>query len=1054
MNETSANALGEIFVGDGEMARMMRAHDWGATALGPAEQWPNALKVAVRLLLTSRFEMWLGWGPDINFLYNDAYRPTLGDKHPQSLGTPTKILWAEIWDDIKDRLASVYERGESTWDRALLLILERSGFAEETYHTFSYSPLIDDDGAVGGVFCAVTEETHRIITQRRLDTLRQLAARIATADSKASVMEAVQQELSANSRDLPFALAYLFDEDGAAMLAAAGGLEPGSQWAPRALPLQNDIWDLARIWEGDESFVVDVLGREALPTGAWAKPPTTVRIKPLVHQGAERPYGALVVALNPHRPFDEDYAGFLKLLAGQIAAGLAGADAYEAEKKRAADLAEAARLRQEAADALQAANAQLVSEVEVRTQERDRMRGLFQQAPSFMAILSGPDHVFELVNEAYLQLVGHRDLIGLPVAEALPEVAGQGYVELLDGVLQTGQPYIGRNLPVELIRKPGSAPELRYVHLIYQPLFDAAGKPTGIFVDGYDVTHQKRIADQLQQLNETLEQRVIQRTDELEQTLLKLQSETADRMAVEAQLRQAQKIEALGKLTGGVAHDFNNLLQVISGNLQLLSKDIAGNPRAERRVQNALAGVTRGAKLASQLLAFGRRSPLAPKVINLGRLIKTMDDLLRRTLGEDIEIETIVGGGLWNTLVDPHQIENAILNLAINARDAMPTGGKLTIEASNASLDDEYVRQHEDLKRGQYVLVAVTDTGAGIPTEVLESVFEPFFSTKPEGKGTGLGLSMVHGLVKQSGGHIKIYSEVGEGTTVKFYLPRATASEDVLVEESAAPVLGGSETILVVEDDDEVRETAVSLLSELGYRVVKARDAQSALAVVESGMPLDLIFTDVVMPGPVRSPELARKAKERLPHVGVLFTSGYTENAIVHHGRLDPGVELLSKPYTREALARKVRHVLGNEAQRKAAAERAIGSSADLASATAPALTVLVVEDDDMIRQATSEILADLGHVVLAAPDGQGALAILNTRLVDVLLVDIGLPDVSGVDLVEQAVRDWPNLKVIFASGDDVAARQAKVASAVLPKPYSPQALCDAVASVTRAPAL
>ncbi len=1034
------------------MARMMRAHDWGATALGPAEQWPNALKVAVRLLLTSRFEMWLGWGPDINFLYNDAYRPTLGHKHPQSLGTPTKILWAEIWDDIKDRLASVYERGEATWDRALLLILERSGFAEETYHTFSYSPLIDDDGAVGGVFCAVTEETNRIITQRRLDTLRQLAARIATADSKASVMEAVQQELAANARDFPFALAYLFDADGAATLWAAAGMERGGQWAPAKLALHNDVWDLARIWEGDESFVVDVSGREALPTGAWAKPPTTARIKPLVHQGAERPYGALVVALNPHRPFDEDYAGFLKLLAGQIAAGLAGADAYEVEKKRAADLAEAARLRQEAAEALQMANARLVSEVEVRTQERDRMHGLFKQAPSFMAILSGPDHVFELVNDAYLQLVGHRDLIGLPVAEALPEVAGQGYVEILDGVYRTGEAYIGRNLPVELSRKPGAAPELRYVHLVYQPLFDAAGKPAGIFVDGYDVTHQKRTADQLQLLNETLEQRVIQRTDELEQTLLRLQSETADRMAVEAQLRQAQKIEALGKLTGGVAHDFNNLLQVISGNLQLLSKDIAGNPRAERRVQNALAGVTRGAKLASQLLAFGRRSPLAPKVINLGRLIKTMDDLLRRTLGEDIEIETIVGGGLWNTLVDPNQIENAILNLAINARDAMPTGGKLTIETSNASLDDEYVRQHEDLKRGQYVLVAVTDTGAGIPTDVLESVFEPFFSTKPEGKGTGLGLSMVHGLVKQSGGHIKIYSEVGEGTTVKFYLPRAVAAEDVLVEESAAAVRGGSETILVVEDDDEVRETAVSLLSELGYRVVKARDAQSALAVVESGMPLDLIFTDVVMPGPVRSPELARKAKERLPHVGVLFTSGYTENAIVHHGRLDPGVELLSKPYTREALARKVRHVLGNEAQRKAAAERAIGASADLPSATASALTVLVVEDDDLIRQATSEILADLGHVVLNAPDGEGALAILNTRLVDVLLVDIGLPDVSGVDLVEQAVRDWPSLKVIFASGDDAAARQAQVASAILPKPYSPHDLREALASVTRAP--
>src|SRR6201996_3003953 len=274
----------------------------------------------------------------------------------------------------------------------------------------------------------------------------------------------------------------------------------------------------------------------------------------------------------------------------------------------------------------------------------------------------------------------------------------------------------------------------------------------------------------------------------------KVTRDITERRQAEAALQQAQatmirsqKLEAVGQLTGGVAHDFNNLLQVISGNLQLLSKDIAGNPQAERRVQNALAGVSRGAKLASQLLAFGRRSPLEPKVVNLGRLIKNMDDLLRRTLGEDIEIETIVTGGLWNTLVDPNQIENAVLNLAINARDAMPAGGKLTIEASSASLDDEYVRQHEDLKRGQYVLVAVTDTGSGIPKDVLDSVFEPFFSTKPEGKGTGLGLSMVHGLVKQSGGHIKIYSEVGEGTTIKFYLPRSNAAEDAMVSEQIAP---------------------------------------------------------------------------------------------------------------------------------------------------------------------------------------------------------------------------------------------------------------------------
>ena len=251
--------------------------------------------------------------------------------------------------------------------------------------------------------------------------------------------------------------------------------------------------------------------------------------------------------------------------------------------------------------------------------------------------------------------------------------------------------------------------------------------------------------------------------------------------AAQATMIRSQKLEAIGQLTGGVAHDFNNLLQVISGNLHLLGKDVAGNPRAEMRVQSALAGVARGAKLASQLLAFARRQPLEPRVVNVGRVIKGMDEMLRRALGGEIEVETVVAGGLWNSLIDPDQLENAILNLAINARDAMNGAGRLTIEASNASLDDAYVRQHEDLSAGQYVMIAVTDTGAGIPPEILDRVYEPFFTTKAEDKGTGLGLAMVYGFLKQSGGHVKIYSEVGAGTTVKLYFPREIATEDALV---------------------------------------------------------------------------------------------------------------------------------------------------------------------------------------------------------------------------------------------------------------------------------
>jgi signal transduction histidine kinase len=407
---------------------------------------------------------------------------------------------------------------------------------------------------------------------------------------------------------------------------------------------------------------------------------------------------------------------------------------------------------------------------------------------------------------------------------------------------------------------------------------------------------RRRAEQDLRVLANSLEQQVEAATQELR--------------ASEAILRQAQKMEAVGHLTGGVAHDFNNLLQVISGNLQLLTRDIAGNAKAEKRVENARVAVNRGAKLASQLLAFGRRQALEPKVLNIARLVSGMDEMMRRSLGEAVEIETIVSGGLWNTLVDPAQIENALLNLAINARDAMKDTGKLTIEVGNALLDDAYARAHDDVTPGQYVMLAVTDTGAGMTPEVMARVFEPFFSTKPEGRGTGLGLSMVYGFVKQSNGHVKIYSEPGQGTTIKLYLPRADQKEDTLAPAPLDEVVGGTETILIAEDDDEVRTVAVDLLGGLGYSVLIANDAASALAVVETGAAIDLLFTDVVMPGPMKSPELARRAKILLPDLAVLFTSGYTENAIVHGGRLDPGVELLPKPYTREALAHKIRSVL------------------------------------------------------------------------------------------------------------------------------------------------
>jgi CheY-like chemotaxis protein len=294
-----------------------------------------------------------------------------------------------------------------------------------------------------------------------------------------------------------------------------------------------------------------------------------------------------------------------------------------------------------------------------------------------------------------------------------------------------------------------------------------------------------------------------------------------------------------------------------------------------------------------------------------------MDDILQKAVGDGVTVELSLDPGLWNTLVDPGNVENALINLAINARDAMDGRGRLTIEAGNVSLDATYAHAHPEVTPGQYVSIAVTDTGTGMAPAVVQQAFDPFFTTKSDGRGTGLGLSMVYGFVNQSGGHIKIDSEVGRGTTIQIYLPRSLQSEEELIDIDEAPVTGGTEMVLVAEDDETVRDTVVAMFNDLGYRVLKAKDAQSALTIIESGMPIDLLFTDVVMPGPLRSTELARKARERMPHLAVLFTSGYSQNAIAPGGRLDADVELLSKPYSRDALARKVRHVLTSAAEQR-----------------------------------------------------------------------------------------------------------------------------------------
>lgn len=385
----------------------------------------------------------------------------------------------------------------------------------------------------------------------------------------------------------------------------------------------------------------------------------------------------------------------------------------------------------------------------------------------------------------------------------------------------------------------------------------------------------------------------------------------SERKTLETMLHQSQRLEAIGQLTGGIAHDFNNLLTVIIGNADMLVDAAAGDAHLRNLAQTARLAAQRGAELTRRLLAYARKQPLAPLPTDVAELLSGMDQLLRRSLGERIEIETVRGGGLWRAMVDPAQLESAVLNLCLNARDAMPTGGRLTLETANVHLSDEYAAAHHDVAPGHYVMIAVSDSGHGMSPQLAERVFEPFFTTKPAGQGSGLGLSMVYGFVKQSRGHIKLYSEPGEGTTVRLYLPRTWAEPmEAQGTTERTPARGQGELVLVVEDDDMVRAFVEQQVEALGYRTLAAADAARALQLLETHDDVALLFTDVVMPGGMDGRQLADAARQRRPDLRVLFTSGYTENAIVHHGRLDLGVLLLNKPYRLHELAEKLHTAL------------------------------------------------------------------------------------------------------------------------------------------------
>lgn len=633
---------------------------------------------------------------------------------------------------------------------------------------------------------------------------------------------------------------------------------------------------------------------------------------------------------------------------------------------------------------------------EALRQERERLMQLFKQAPGFITVLSGPTHVFDIANDAYLQLIGRRDVVGLTVREALPRLQGQGFFELLDQVYNTGQAFIGDNVPVSIQTTPDSPAETRYLNFIYQPIRDQQGLVTGIFVEGYDNTASKLAEIKLRQefertqaiienaqdiicafdehghfvsindkslvvlgyepdemvgrhyaefvLNDDVEESVAVFANVLrgnpvvdfenryrhknghivhvlwsavwapqQDRLFATGKDITERLKAEELLRHAQRLDAIGQLTGGMAHDFNNLLTVILGSAEQLASQLPKHTEHHLLAEMILKASTRGAALTHRLLAFARKQPLAPTVVEIKKTLLNLNTLLQRTLGENIQIDLIFDDQLDTAMVDESQLESAILNLCLNSRDAMPNGGKLTIWASNAYLSEEYAKKDFEVQAGHYVMIAVADTGTGILPEHLPRVFDPFFTTKDVEHGTGLGLSMVIGLVKQSRGHVTITSDVGQGTEVRLYLPRAVDETDShAINTLTDSPRAGREVVLIVEDNDLVREFAAMHLRSLGYQTIDAENGVEALNIIRNRPDIDLLFTDIIMPGGKNGRELAQLAKQYQPGLKVLYTSGYSQEILSNDLGFRMKNELLKKPYTALELAKRVRGIMNS----------------------------------------------------------------------------------------------------------------------------------------------
>jgi signal transduction histidine kinase/ActR/RegA family two-component response regulator len=896
-----------------KVADLLTKVDFSSTPIGPSEGWDRSLKAVTALMFDSQFPMFVAWGDDLTFLYNDAYAEILGNKHPAALGARFRDIWSEIWDDISPLIDKAM-MGVATFSQDLPLVMNRAGYDELSWFTFSYSPVRDEYGDVRGMFCAVTETTERVMLQQRQafhlaleETLRDIGDPVAVMAAASAALGQALDIARVGYGEMDEAEEHVIVEsdwtDG--RIASVAGTYRMDDFGP---PIIKEL-------KAGRVMCVDDVDRDprvgSMAAAFHAIGSQTVLAVPLIKEGRFR------AMLFLHHPVPHRWTPYEIALATEVAERTWSAverAKSEAEKRRYTE-------RLHFLDVLGKATASLGSADGILA-TTTRMLGEYLGVSSCAyADMDADQDGFTIrgdwASPGAMHITGRyglRDFGELAVTElsaGRPLVINDNTREIAPHEAKTFQDIgIAATICMPLV-KGGKLTALMAVHHRSPHRWTPYELALVQEVTDRSWAHIERVRSdaellvsqaELRRANESLEATVAERTGEL--------------MAAEESLRHAQKMEAVGQLTGGLAHDFNNLLAGILGSLEVMrSRLVQGRVTDIDRYLTAAAGAAkRGASLTQRMLAFSRRQTLAPKPTDVNRLISSMEELVRGSVGPAIATEVMPASDAWPTLVDSGQLENALLNLCINGRDAMPDGGRLTIETANRSIDARMALAL-GLSSGQYVSVSVSDTGIGMSPETVSRAFDPFFTTKPLGEGTGLGLSMVWGFAGQSGGSVRISSEMGTGTTVSIYLPRfeGEAEVDEPIEANTSPQTESSQTILLVDDEHLIRMVTAEYLQELGYVVVEAANAREAIELLDAHQNFDLLLTDVGLPHGMNGRQLADVVRERLANVPILFITGYAENAVLNHGHLLDRMEVMTKPFDMDALARRVRDLIEHD---------------------------------------------------------------------------------------------------------------------------------------------